>query len=169
MVCGSPSIFTTGTRYGYLAKVREYDEYQDTYYYIRVPVAIYKLLTPLESEMGIDMERGADRSDSSPVVWVSSSDNGPSIPLKGDSMEPVPCDFEDCESEEAQHLMIVKGGDPIGVLCDEHHALVTEKTEDGSHKLSVDIHFHKHTTISLVTPEQELPQVQASYAEGIIQ
>lgn len=67
------------------------------------------------------------------------------------------CDFEDCDSEDADQLMVV-GGNPVATLCSDHMAEVHAKTDDDSHKISLDIHFHKHTIVSLVEPQVALGQ-----------
>lgn len=69
----------------------------------------------------------------------------------GDCMELYDCDFEDCDSETADQVMMVEGL-PVAVLCAEHMAEVNDKVKDDSHKISLDVHFHKHTIVSLVEP-----------------
>lgn len=77
-----------------------------------------------------------------------------------------PCDFSDCTVENANRVMMV-GEDPVAVLCDKHEAMIQE---DPSKKVSLDVHYHRHTVVSLVDTDApsnviEFPMQQSN---GII-
>lgn len=76
-----------------------------------------------------------------------------------------PCDFIDCEEEDAKRLMVVEG-QPMAVLCDEHMERIETQTKDNTHKVALDIHFHKHTIVDLVTSDFEPLEAGAEYMDG---
>ena len=79
------------------------------------------------------------------------------------------CDWvEECELPGTE-LIVVDTGDgpvPAGFLCKRHNQIVKDEVTEGDKKLAIDVHFHRHSIIGVVSDEEDKLASGERYTQG---
>ena len=81
------------------------------------------------------------------------------------------CDWvEDCEMPGTNLVAVAPeegmAPQPVGFLCGHHNDILKREVHEGDKKMSLDIHFHRHTIIGVVSDEEDRLVSGERYAQG---